>query len=459
MFRNTQHIHFIGIGGIGMSGMAELLHKLGFNISGSDNNQSERTDYLESLGLKIKLMHKDENILKCDVVVYSSAISSENIELLAAKEKNIPIIRRAEMLAELLKVKETSIAVSGTHGKTTTSSLLGSILTESKLDPTLVIGGIVNKFNTNAISGKGDLIVVEADEFDRSFLTLQPTLSVINNLDLEHLDCYKNLKDLQNTFIEFGNKVPFYGIVALGIDSKNIRAIVNKIKKPIVTYGIVEDAIVKAKNLIFNNNHTEFELFYKNKLLGNIKLNIPGEHNVLNALGAISIALELNVSFENICNGLKSYRGVRRRFEITDITNNDVMIVDDYAHHPSEVSATLKAAKKGWGRRIIAIFQPHLFTRTRDFYKDFAKSFMNADLLFISDIYGAREEPIDGITSQIIIDECKNQGHTKVYYAPDIEKISNLIISHVNANDMIITMGAGNVWRQCKTIACKINNG
>ena len=458
MFRNTQHIHFIGIGGIGMSGMAELLHKLGFKVTGSDCKQSERTEYLNSLDVKIAYKHSAKNILNSDVVVYSSAIRFNNVELLSAKENNIPVIRRAEMLAELLKVKETSIAIAGTHGKTTTSSLLGSILTEAKLDPTLVIGGIVNKFNTNSISGKGDLIVVEADEFDRSFLTLQPTLSIINNLDLEHLDCYENLTDLQSTFIEFGNKVPFYGTVALGIDSKNIRLIENKIKRPIVTYGLIDDATVKAKNLVFRQHQTDFDLYYENKKLGTIHLNIPGQHNVINALGAISIALELDISFEKIYEGLKLYKGVRRRFEIITVAANNIMVIDDYAHHPSEVNATINAAKKGWNRRIIAIFQPHLFSRTRDFYKDFAKSLTNADLLFITDIYGAREKPIEGISSKIIVDECKNIGHKNIIYIPKVEEIPNTIIDHINPNDIIITMGAGNIWRQCEQIIQKINN-
>ncbi len=452
MFRKTRHIHFIGIGGIGMSGMAELLFKLGFKISGSDKNLSDKTDQLSQMGIQVFKGHEGSHVIDSDVVVYSSAVPKDNPEIIEAEKQNIPVIRRAEMLGELLKVKPISVAIAGTHGKTSTSSILGAILTESNIDPTLVIGGIVNKFQTNAISGKGDVIVVEADEFDRSFLSLQPTMSVITNLDLEHLDCYENLDDLRGAFTQFANAAPFYGLVSLCIDSDNVRTILPHIKRPVVTYGFSNDADYQATNVSFNGSHSSFDVIAFGQSLGKIQLNIPGRHNILNTLGAIIMALELDIEFSQIQMGVESYTGVRRRFEIKHKTQNNVLIVDDYAHHPSEVSATLDAAKSGWNRRIISIFQPHLFSRTRDFYKDFATAFLKTDVLVITDIFPAREEPIQGVSSELIINELKILGFSKVISIPNVDDIPNNIASIIKDDDMIITMGAGSIWRQCEKI-------
>ena len=458
MFGKTNHIHFVGIGGIGMSGMAELLHKLGFNISGSDQNSSERTESLQTMGLHISEGHSGKNVNGADVVVYSSAVQRDNPEILAAENKQVPVIRRAEMLAELLKVKPTSIAIAGTHGKTTTCSMLGEILTTADFHPTMVIGGIVNKFQSNTISGSGDVIVVEADEFDRSFLTLQPTMGLITNLDLEHLDCYENLEDLQMAFTQFANAVPFYGKVGVCIDNHNAASIIPNIKRPVVTFGVHEDAEIQASNLQFENNHSTFTLSIHGEPRGELTVHVPGEHNVKNALGAAVLALELDTPFDKIQAGLDQYTGVRRRFDIKYTTDKNIMIVDDYAHHPSEVSATLKAAKTGWNNRIIAIFQPHLFTRTRDFYHDFAEAFLQADILIVTDIYEAREKPIPGITAQIISDEAERLGHKHVELIADQANIPTRLKEIVQANDMIITMGAGNIWRQCEGIYEAINN-
>ena len=458
MFGKTNHIHFVGIGGIGMSGMAELLHKLGFNISGSDQNSSERTESLQTMGLHISEGHSGKNVNGADVVVYSSAVQRDNPEILAAENKQVPVIRRAEMLAELLKVKPTSIAIAGTHGKTTTCSMLGEILTTADFHPTMVIGGIVNKFQSNTISGSGDVIVVEADEFDRSFLTLRPTMGLITNLDLEHLDCYENLEDLQMAFTQFANAVPFYGKVGVCIDNHNAASIIPNIKRPVVTFGVHEDAEIQASNLQFENNHSTFTLSIHGEPRGELTVHVPGEHNVKNALGAAVLALELDTPFDKIQAGLDQYTGVRRRFDIKYTTDKNIMIVDDYAHHPSEVSATLKAAKTGWNNRIIAIFQPHLFTRTRDFYHDFAEAFLQADILIVTDIYEAREKPIPGITAQIISDEAERLGHKHVELIADQANIPARLKEIVQANDMIITMGAGNIWRQCEGIYEAINN-
>ena len=458
MFGKTNHIHFVGIGGIGMSGMAELLHKLGFIISGSDQNSSERTESLQTMGLHISEGHSGKNVNGADVVVYSSAVQRDNPEILAAENKQVPVIRRAEMLAELLKVKPTSIAIAGTHGKTTTCSMLGEILTTADFHPTMVIGGIVNKFQSNTISGSGDVIVVEADEFDRSFLTLQPTMGLITNLDLEHLDCYENLEDLQMAFTQFANAVPFYGKVGVCIDNHNAASIIPNIKRPVVTFGVHEDAEIQASNLQFENNHSTFTLSIHGEPRGELTVHVPGEHNVKNALGAAVLALELDTPFDKIQAGLDQYTGVRRRFDIKYTTDKNIMIVDDYAHHPSEVSATLKAAKTGWNNRIIAIFQPHLFTRTRDFYHDFAEAFLQADILIVTDIYEAREKTIPGITAQIISDEAERLGHNHVEFIPEQTNIPARLKEIVQANDMIITMGAGNIWRQCEGIYEAINN-
>jgi UDP-N-acetylmuramate--alanine ligase len=452
MFGKTNHIHFIGIGGIGMSGMAELLHKLGFNISGSDLKRSERTDSLQNLGINISKGHHNTNINGADVVVYSSAVKNDNPEMDAAVNKQIPLIRRAEMLAELLKVKTTSIAIAGTHGKTTTCSMLGTILTEAETNPTLVIGGIVNKFQSNTISGNGDIIVVEADEFDRSFLTLQPTMGLITNLDLEHLDCYKDLEDLQDAFTKFANAVPFYGKVVVCTDHPNSADIIPHIKRPVVTFGLHKDADIRGSNLRYNQNQTIFDVLVKNENLGEFCIHVPGEHNVKNALGAVTLALQLDIKVEKIQAGLDQYNGVRRRFDIKYTLENGIIIVDDYAHHPFEVTSTIQAAKSGWDRRLITVFQPHLFTRTRDFYQDFAKAFQKADILIVTDIYQAREMPIPGITAEIISDTAKKMGHKHVEYIPDQTQIAARLSDIVESNDIIITMGAGNIWRQCERI-------
>ena len=452
MFGKTNNIHFIGIGGIGMSGMAELLYKLGFHITGSDIKYSERTNHLIKLGIEVSEGHQKSNINGSDVVVFSSAIKMNNPEIHAAIAHQIPVIRRAEMLAELLKVKKISIAISGTHGKTTTCSMLGSILTEAKLNPTLVIGGIVNKFKSNAISGNGDIIVVEADEFDKSFLTLKPTMGLITNLDLEHLDCYENLDDLKKSFTQFANAIPFYGKVGICIDQVNTTSIIPNIKRPLVTFGINESAEINASNLTYNKHNSTFDININKENLGKIKINVPGEHNIKNALGAITLALELDIPIKEIQSGLAQYNGVRRRFDIKHILKNGIMIIDDYAHHPSEVISTIEAINSGWNQRLISFFQPHLFTRTRDFFKDFAKAFQKSNILIVTDIYHAREKPIPGINAKLISDTAIEMGHKQVEYIPDQTQIPNRIAQIVQPNDIIITMGAGNIWRQCERI-------
>ena len=447
MFRKVKKIHFVGIGGIGMSGIAELLLNLDFEISGSDIQDSEIIQNLISKGAKIFTgRHKSENVGNSEVLVYSSAVRDNNPEILEAKERGIPVIRRAEMLGELIAVKETSIAVSGTHGKTSTSSMLGSVLNAADHDPTLVVGGLVKTIGSNSLLGKGDIIIVEADEFDRSFLVLRPTISVVTNIELEHTDCYANMEELQNAFIQFCNSGPFYGGVIVCLDSPGVRGIISDIYRPITTYGISSQADYRAEDIQFINNTTTYLAYYHHKKLGQINLNVPGQYNVLNSLAAIGVGMEMEIPFNIIKKGLIEYEGVRRRFEIKGIVN-DIMVVDDYAHHPTEVTATLDAARSGWNRRIIAVFQPHLFTRTRDFYRDFAEAFLNSDILIVTDIYPAREEKIKGIDGNLVAKTAKEIGHRHVHYIPNLDDLIKNIEEITQPGDMVIGIGAGTIWR------------
>ena len=457
MLNKNKHLYFIGIGGIGMSGIAEFLLNQNFTISGSDIENSERVQHLKKLGCSIHLQHSKDNIKEYDLVIYSSAIKKSNPEIITAQSLHIPIIKRAELLGQLIKLKPTSIGVSGTHGKTTSSSMLGNILIENKMDPSLIIGGIVNKLNNNNISGNGSIIVVEADEFDKSFLSLQPTHAIINNLDLEHLDSYKNIDDLKNNFIQFANSISFYGTVALCLDSQNLISILNNIKRKVVTFSLTnKNANIYTKNIINDENRTSFDVIINNKNSYRIKLNVPGEHNIYNALGSIALASELNIDKKIIQKGLEAYEGVKRRFDIRYyIKNKNILLIDDYAHHPVEINKTLNSIKDGWpNRRIIAIFQPHLYSRTQNFYLDFANALRIADLIITTDIYGAREKPIKGVSSKLIYNELIKLNDKKYELINDIDNIPNYIKNNVNNDDIIITMGAGNIH----TIIEKIHN-
>jgi UDP-N-acetylmuramate--alanine ligase len=324
--------------------------------------------------------------------------------------------------------------------------MIGALLSKNELDPTLIVGGLVQNLNTNSKLGGGDLIVVEADEYDKSFLQIKPTIAIITNIEKEHMDCYDNLDDLIASFLQFANSVPFYGALIACVDSPEVQNILPLVKRHIITYGLSDKADISAKNIKYNKEQTSFLLYKKNKKMGNIKLNVPGEHNVLNSLATAAIGFEMGLNIESIIKGLKSYDGVRRRFEIKGI-ENDIMVVDDYAHHPTEVSATLQAARNGWNRRIVAVFQPHLFSRTKDFYKEFAAAFMDSDVLIITDIYPAREVPIIGISGELIYNTAKSIGHKDVHYVPQIEDIQKCLDGLIKSNDMIITIGAGTIWR------------
>ena len=445
-FRKIKNIFFVGIGGIGMSGIAELLSNLSFNISGSDINKNENVKRLKSIGIKVYIGHDPRNIKEADALVYSSAVPMENPEIIKARQKGIPVIRRAEMLGELISLKETSIAVGGTHGKTTTSSMIGTILHHAKKHPTLVVGGLVHNFKSNSNLGKGNMIVVEADEFDRSFLALKPTISIVTNIELEHTDCYTDLKELKTAFIQFCKSVPFYGASIVCIDSTAVREILPYIERPVTTYGRSRDAAYRAENIRFNENKSTYTVFCAEECLGEIKLNVPGEHNVLNSLAAVTLGLEMGLSFQTIEKGIFKYLGVRRRFDIKGI-HNDIMVVDDYAHHPTEVEATLKAAKSGWKRRVLAIFQPHLFSRTRDFFKEFATVLQLADFVILTDIYPAREKPIPNITTKLIYTELYKVMKNNCILLSDLDDLNKVIFRIIKSGDMVLTMGAGSIWR------------
>jgi UDP-N-acetylmuramate--alanine ligase len=455
-FSAVKSIHFVGIGGIGMSGIAEILHHQGFRITGSDLQKSENTEYLRRLGIDVKIGHSAENISSADVVVYSSAVvPSENPETLEADRLGIPVLRRAEMLAEISRLQYT-IAVSGTHGKTTTTSLCGLLLINAGFDPTVIVGGRLHSLGgTNARLGAGEWTVVEADEFDRYFLQLSPTIGIVNNIEPEHLDIYADFEDLKKAFTEFLNKVPFYGVVVAGIDDQGVKQIHSQIKRKVVTFGTSKVADFRAEEITFAQKQTSFEVFFKNDPLGKVFLNIPGFHNVKNALATIAVGFELGIDFETIKQTLFEFSGVYRRFEIK-LEKDGIMIVDDYAHHPSEVQATLKAARNGWNKRIIAIFQPHTYTRTKFLCDEFGASFDDADVLIVTDVYPAREKPIEGVSGKIIADAVIGMGHKNVHYIPEFEQIPEVVKSLLQGQDMIITIGAGNIWKVAERLVTEL---
>ncbi len=446
-FSSIQHIHLVGIGGIGMSGIAEILLSQGFTVSGSDLNRSETTDRLADNGAHIQFGHAAENIAGADVVVYSSAVRpADNPETRAAIAQHIPIIRRAEMLSELSRLRYC-LAIAGTHGKTTTTSMCGLALMKANMDPTVIVGGRLRGLGgSNARLGKGNWIVLEADEYDRSFLQLLPTVAVITNIEADHLDIYSDLDDIKGAFVEFANKVPFYGTACVCLDDPGVRAVLPNIAKVVVTYGLSAQCDVRAVNPTYHERSSTFTLTYKGAELGTITLNVPGEHNVRNALAACAAGLVCQVPFEQLQQALEEFTGVYRRFEIKGETQQ-ALIVDDYAHHPTEIVSTLAAARNGWNRRIVAIFQPHTYTRTRDFAQEFAASFHEADVLIITDVYAAREQPIEGITGATIADAARAVGHKTVHYIPRLADVAPYVQSILQPADLVITLGAGDVWK------------
>ncbi len=443
LFGKMNKIHFVGIGGIGMSGIAEVLHNLNFTVTGSDVSESSNVKRLRSLGIKVFIGHNSENVKDADVVVYTSAVSDDNPELVFARDNYIPTIMRGEMLAELMRMKK-SIAISGSHGKTSTTSMLAEIFKHSDMDPTIVIGGRLNSSNQNATLGKSEILIAEADESDRSFLILLPTVTVITNIDLEHLDTYKDVDDIKNAFIQFANKVPFYGLNVICLDDANVADIIPYIEKRFITYGIQAKADVKASNIVKNGFGISFDVHIFGEYQGRINLNLPGEHNVLNSLAAICVSYEFQIDFKDIKDALELYKGVQRRLTIKYDKNN-ITVIDDYGHHPTEISTTLKAVRDAYGnRKIIAIFQPHRYTRTQALLNEFSKCFYDADKLYITDIYAASEQPIEGINGKLLEDEIKRHGFKDAHYVKSMDNILQEL-NNLEENTVIITLGAGNI--------------
>ncbi len=445
MLGRTKKIHFIGIGGIGMSGIAEFLFNQGLEISGSDMKKTDLTTHLESLGIKVTEGHNPELIRDADAVVKSSAVKDDNPEIVAARAMKIPVIRRAEMLAEITRMS-FSIGISGTHGKTTTTSMAGMVLEAAGLNPTIIVGGKVKNFGSNNVMGSGKYIVVEADEYDHSFLSLTPCIAGITNVDEDHLDCYRNLDDIKGAFIEYANKVPFFGSVIACLDDPGVQAILPHINKKIVTYGLSRQADVQALNIEMKNFTASYDLAYKGYKLGRISMHVTGKHNIQNSLLAATIGLELDLPFKSIQDGMAAFSGVYRRFELKG-EEQGITVYDDYAHHPTEIIATLEGFKDSVDRRIVALFQPHLYSRTRDLYEKFGKAFFSCDCLILAPIYPARELPIPGVSSQLIADVAIQSGHHQVHTISDNSRIVQETIALLKPEDILITIGAGNIWQ------------
>ena len=445
-FRNFQRIHLVGIGGIGMSGIAEVLLTLGYSVSGSDTKPSNITERLQNLGATIQEGHKAANVEDAHVVVTSSAIKQDNPEVVEAHKRKIPVIPRAEMLAELMRLKY-GIAVAGAHGKTTTTSMVASVLAAAHLDPTFVVGGRVNQAGTTARLGKGEYFVVEADESDRSFLMLAPVVAVVTTIDREHLDQYTSLSDIQGAFLQFVNRVPFYGAAILCLDEPNVQAILPDVKRPIITYGTSSQADLVISDVKLEGLGSDFRLTFKGEDLGLFHLmHPPGIHNVRNAAAAAAVALYLNVPSDLIREGLAKFAGVGRRFDIKGVVN-DITVIDDYGHHPAEIRATLEAARGCKFNRLLVLFQPHRFTRTQHLWDDFCRAFNQADVLVLLDIYAASEAPIPSITSEALATAIRDAGHKNVHYFRSMQAGIEFLLREARAGDAIMTIGAGNVSR------------
>ncbi len=456
MYKRSYHIHFVGIGGIGMSGIAELLLNLGHQVSGSDIQESEITRRLETLGATISYSHQPQQVAGADAVVVSSAIDADNPEVAAANmDYHIPVIRRAEMLAELMRLKY-AVLVAGAHGKTTTTSMVGTVMAEGGLDPTVIIGGRLNAWGTNAKLGQGDFVVAEADESDGTFLLYSPTISLVTNIDTEHLDFYKDLDEIKETFLEFINQVPFYGVNILCLEDENIQSLLPRIKKRMVTYGFSAQADFQARDLAFDGLNVSYRAFYCGQELGKVNLPIPGRHNALNSLGAVAVGHELEIPFSAICRGLQEMTGVQRRFQIKGEVNG-VTVIDDYGHHPTEIKAVLKTMASSFpGRRRFVLFQPHRYTRTQALFEDFTTAFYQSDVLIVTEIYAASEPVIPGVHAEKLTTAIQKHGHGNVRYIPDHLALVPSLVEEVREGDVVLTLGAGNIWQTGEALLEKL---
>lgn len=460
MFRKVEQIHLVGIGGAGMSGIAEVLLTMGYTVTGSDLQASETTRRLEELGGRIFIGHQESNVGSAQVVVISSAVAGSNPEVVKAKSMQIPVIPRAEMLAELMRLK-FGVAIAGAHGKTTTTSMVATVLAQGDLDPTMVIGGKVNALGSHARLGRGDILVAEADESDGSFLRLPPTIVAVTNLDREHLDHYGSMERINESFLEFINKIPFYGLAVLCADDDRLAALFPRLVKRYHTYGLRErDGAAPdflATDISLKQWGADFRVHFRGKNLGPFRLTVPGIHNVSNALVAIAIGMELDVPVDLIRKGLAAFTGVERRFHLRGEVGG-IMVVDDYGHHPTEVKATLAAAKQGWDRRLVVLFQPHRYSRTRDCLEEFAHAFDHADVLFMTDIYPAGEQPLPGVTGAALVETVKAAGHPAVTFIEHKEALPDQVLSHLRPGDLVLTLGAGDIWKAGTGILARLES-
>jgi UDP-N-acetylmuramate--alanine ligase len=458
MFKKYQQIHFVGIGGVGMSGIAEVLLNLGYRVTGSDLKRGEAVERLERLGAKVFVGHQPQHVEGAHVVVYSSAVARDNVEVQVARQRGIPVIPRAEMLAELMRLKY-GIAVAGTHGKTTTTSMVAAVLGAGGFDPTVVVGGRVHGLGTNARLGQGEFLVAEADESDGSFLKLSPTIAVVTTVDAEHLDHYRDLEDIRGAFLQFVNKVPFYGAAVLCLDEPNIQQMIPHIEKRVITYGLESGADLTARRLAFSGMTSQVEVVQRGRALGTMTLQVPGRHNVLNALAAVAVGLDLEMPFERVRDALGGFTGVARRFQIRGAAQG-VLVVDDYGHHPAEIRATLAAAKAAFDRRVITVFQPHRYTRTLHLRQEFLTAFYQADVLIVMDIYPAGEEPIPGVHARDLADGIAAHGHRAVLYMDgDREGILRYLCESARSGDLVLTLGAGDVGQLGAELLARLGGG
>jgi len=446
MLQRKHGIHFVGIGGIGMSGIAEVLLNLGYEVSGSDLYESQTTQRLQSMGARIVIGHREANLdTNPSVVVISSAVKFSNPEVLEARKRTIPVIPRAEMLAELMRMKY-GVAVAGSHGKTTTTSMIATVLSAAGLDPTMVIGGRVKSLGSNARLGQGKYLVAEADESDGTFLLLSPTIALVTNIDREHLEFYQSMDRLKESFLDFINKVPFYGQAVLCLDDPNVRSLLPRVKKRYVTYGLSPEADFYARDLQANGMEMKCSVCHQSRTLGEMRLHMPGRHNVTNALSAVAIGQELGIPFERISESLEAFMGIHRRFEIKGEPGN-IMVIDDYGHHPAEIRATLSAIRDGWSRPVTVIFQPHRYSRTRDLFEEFVTAFDGVDRLILTEIYPAGEEEIPDVRSELLYRAIKRRGHMEIQFVPNKDDIVKELLPKLKAGDMVLTLGAGDIYK------------
>ena len=446
MYRKQYHIHFVGIGGIGMSGIAELLLNLGYKVSGSDVKMSEITARLKQLGGTIVKGHAAGNIEGADVVVFSSAVDRDNPEIREAIQSSIPVIPRAEMLAELMRLKY-SIAIAGAHGKTSTTSIVASVLAAGGLDPTVVIGGKLKSIGSNALLGQGDFIVAEADESDGSFLKFSPTIAVVTNIDKEHLDFYKDLDEIKAVFLSFLERIPFYGLAVLCLDNEPIQELIPRMKKRYTTYGMSSQADFQIRDVECEKRKSHFTVYHRGHKMGMIDLNLPGIHNVYNATASIAVGVELNIAFDRIKKALEAVEGVQRRMEIKGEANG-ITVIDDYGHHPTEIKVTLEAIEENWpDRRKVVVFQPHRYSRTQALFDEFTRAFYQSDVLLVMPIYAASEKKIKGVSSRNLCEGIKSHGHKEVIYASGFKAALSYLNQTLLPGDVLLTLGAGDVWK------------